>query len=103
MLAPLPAAMVLCAGYGTRLRPLTDELPKPLVPVGDRSVLGHIASALKLAGFERLVVNAHHLPEVLRGALEGLPLVATPAKRSARSGAISRARSIELKASSVRC
>jgi mannose-1-phosphate guanylyltransferase len=77
MLAPLPAAMVLCAGYGTRLRPLTEELPKPLVPVGDRSVLGHIASALKLAGFKRLVVNAHHLPEVLRGALEGLPLAAT--------------------------
>jgi mannose-1-phosphate guanylyltransferase len=56
-------AMVLAAGLGTRLRPLTDELPKPLVPVGDRSVLGHAAGALVRAGFERLVVNTHHLPE----------------------------------------
>jgi mannose-1-phosphate guanylyltransferase len=52
--------MVLCAGQGTRLRPLTDELPKPLVPVGDRSVLEHVLDALAAAGFGRFVVNTHH-------------------------------------------
>jgi mannose-1-phosphate guanylyltransferase len=77
MSALLPAAMVLCAGFGTRLRPLTEELPKPLVPVGDRSVLGHIADTLQAAGFQHMVVNAHHLHEVLRDALAGLPLATT--------------------------
>jgi len=55
--------MVLCAGLGTRLRPLTHELPKPLVPVGDRPLLAHIAQRLRKAGFDELVVNTHHLPE----------------------------------------
>jgi mannose-1-phosphate guanylyltransferase len=54
------AAMVLCAGLGTRLRPLTDHLPKPLLPVGDRPALGHILSLLRGAGFERAVINTHH-------------------------------------------
>ncbi|MBW2457886.1 MAG: NDP-sugar synthase [Deltaproteobacteria bacterium] len=66
--------MVLCAGFGTRLRPLTEELPKPLVPVGDRSVLAHIVRALRHAGVERLVVNGHHLADVLRSALSSLVL-----------------------------
>lgn len=55
--------MVLCAGLGTRLRPLTLELPKPLVPFGDRSVLAHIAGRLRAAGFTEAVVNTHHLVE----------------------------------------
>jgi mannose-1-phosphate guanylyltransferase len=55
--------MVLCAGHGTRLRPLTDELPKPLVPLGDRPILGHVADALARAGITSAVVNTHHLPE----------------------------------------
>ncbi len=55
------SAMVLCAGLGTRLRPLTEELPKPLVPLGDRPVLAHIADQLRAAGFDRMVVNTHHL------------------------------------------
>lgn len=56
-------AMVLGAGHGTRLGPLTDELPKPLVPLGDRSVLGHVAARLAAAGVSRLVINSHHLAE----------------------------------------
>ncbi|MBI4950833.1 MAG: NTP transferase domain-containing protein [Myxococcales bacterium] len=58
--------MVLAAGYGTRLRPLTDELPKPLVPIGDRPMLGHVAAELARGGVARLVVNTHHLPEAFR-------------------------------------
>ena len=57
------SAIVLCAGYGTRLRPITNTLPKPLVPVGDRSVLGHVVARLRAAGLERIVVNTHHVRE----------------------------------------
>ncbi len=49
--------MILCAGLGTRLRPLTDWCAKPLVPIGDRPALAHILD--RLAGM-RCVVNAHH-------------------------------------------
>lgn len=69
-------AMVLAAGLGTRLRPLTNLLPKPLVPIGDRPALGHLVGALREAGFNRVVVNAHHLaPALARYAAEE-PLVA---------------------------
>ncbi|HEY1695628.1 MAG TPA: sugar phosphate nucleotidyltransferase [Polyangiaceae bacterium] len=53
-------AMVLAAGLGTRLRPLTDLRAKPLVPVGDRPALAHVLEALRAAGVPRAVVNAHH-------------------------------------------
>lgn len=59
-MAAMFRAMVLSAGFGTRLRPLTDELPKPLLPVGDRPALAHILGALSRAGFSRAVVNTHH-------------------------------------------
>ncbi len=59
----MASAIVLAAGFGTRLRPLTDELPKPLLPVGDRSILEHALSHLEQAGFDEVVVNVHHLPE----------------------------------------
>lgn len=72
------AAMVLAAGFGTRLRPLTEELPKPLVPVGDRSVLAHVCDTLAAAGVGRAVVNAHHLAERYdRETLESLALPVT--------------------------
>ncbi len=57
----MPVAMVLAAGFGTRLRPLTEVFPKPLVPLGDRSVLAHIVDRLAAAGAPRVVVNRHHL------------------------------------------
>jgi mannose-1-phosphate guanylyltransferase len=53
-------AMVLAAGLGTRLKPLTDELPKPLVPVGDRPLLAHIADRLRPLGVSEVVLNTHH-------------------------------------------
>lgn len=66
-------AMILAAGLGTRLRPLTDELPKPLVPIGDRPVLAHVAARLAAAGITEAVLNTHHLAAAFAG-LAGLPL-----------------------------
>jgi mannose-1-phosphate guanylyltransferase len=67
-------AIVLCAGLGTRLRPLTLELPKPLLPVGDRQLLAHIADVLLAAGFSRMCVNTHHLPERFPNVIRQLPI-----------------------------
>lgn len=56
----MTVAMILSAGLGTRLRPLTDELPKPLVPVGDKPAIRHIQDALAAAGLRQQIVNTHH-------------------------------------------
>ena len=56
-------AMLLAAGLGTRLRPLTDTMPKALVPVAGKPLLYHVIQRLKAAGFERVVVNVHHFGE----------------------------------------
>jgi mannose-1-phosphate guanylyltransferase len=58
--------MVLAAGLGTRLRPLTYEMPKPMVPVLNRPIMEHILELLKRHGFEELVANLSYLPEQLR-------------------------------------
>jgi mannose-1-phosphate guanylyltransferase len=60
-------AMVLAAGLGTRLKPLTFELPKPMVPVLDRPVMAHIVRLLERQGFDELVANLHWFPDVIRG------------------------------------
>lgn len=71
----MASAMIFAAGFGTRLRPLTDELPKPLMWLGDRPLLAHIAARLAAAGIPRAAVNAHHLAERFsRELLEALPL-----------------------------
>src|SRR5208282_4569601 len=59
-------AMVLCAGYGTRLGDLTREVPKPMLSVGDRPMLEHILCHLKRHGFDQVVVNLHFMPEVIQ-------------------------------------
>jgi mannose-1-phosphate guanylyltransferase len=60
------SVMVLCAGFGTRLRPLTDERPKPLVPFGDRTLLEHVLAHLEKQTLLPVVVNSHHLASVFR-------------------------------------
>jgi mannose-1-phosphate guanylyltransferase len=62
-------AFVLAAGLGMRLRPLTDELPKPLVPIFQKPLITFAFDHLISAGIERLVVNTHRLPERFREAL----------------------------------
>ena len=56
-------AMIFAAGLGTRLRPLTDTMPKALVRVGGQPLLWHVVMRLKAAGFERIVVNVHHFAQ----------------------------------------
>ena len=56
-------AMVFAAGLGTRLKPLTDTMPKALVRVGGQPLLWHVIMKLKAAGYERIVVNVHHFAQ----------------------------------------
>jgi mannose-1-phosphate guanylyltransferase len=70
----MTSALILAAGFGTRLRPLTLELPKPVVPVGDRPLLAHIAAACRAAGITTLVANAHHEHEKLINVISTLSL-----------------------------
>lgn len=63
-------AMIFAAGLGTRLRPLTDSMPKALVPVCGKPLLEHVITKLVAAGYNRLVVNVHHFPDQIIGFLE---------------------------------
>lgn len=62
-------AMILAAGLGTRLRPYTNELPKPLLPVGDRPLIHYNLLLLEKYGITDVVINLHHHGEKLRKAL----------------------------------
>lgn len=66
--------MILCAGFGERLRPLTEELPKPLVPVGDRAVLAYIAAALARAGHGAALANTHWMPDKFQTVIDAYGL-----------------------------
>src|SRR6266513_104858 len=55
-------AFVLAAGLGTRLRPLTDELPKPLVPIFQKPLITFALDHLIATGVQRFVINTHRLP-----------------------------------------
>ena len=56
-------AMIFAAGLGTRLKPLTDTMPKALVKVGGQPLLWHTVMKLKAAGYEHMVVNVHHFAQ----------------------------------------
>ena len=56
-------AMVLAAGLGLRMRPLTDRMPKPLVSVAGRPLLDHVLDKLSDAGVVEAIVNVHYLPD----------------------------------------
>jgi mannose-1-phosphate guanylyltransferase len=60
-------AMILAAGLGTRLRPITYGMPKPMVPVLNRPVMEHIALLLSRHGFREAIANLHWFPELIEG------------------------------------
>lgn len=59
-------AMIFAAGLGTRLRPLTDTMPKALVPVDGKPLLHHLLTKLQQSGFTHVVVNVHHHAEQIK-------------------------------------
>lgn len=70
-------AMILAAGLGTRLRPLTNHTPKALVPVGGTPMLAHVARRLVAAGADRLVVNVHAHADQVQAYLDAHDFGAT--------------------------
>ncbi len=71
MTARLDAALVLAAGLGTRMRPLTNDRPKALVEVGGKALVDHVLDRLAEDGVRRAVVNVHHFADRLEGHLAG--------------------------------
>lgn len=72
-------AVVLAGGLGTRLRPYTTVLPKPLMPVGDRPILDIVVRQLKAAGFDRITISTGYLAELIEaffadGSKYGIPI-----------------------------
>jgi MurNAc alpha-1-phosphate uridylyltransferase len=63
-------AMIMAAGLGKRMRPLTATKPKPLIEVGGKALLDHVLEKLHLAGVKKVVVNVHYLADALEAHLE---------------------------------
>ena len=65
-----PLMLLLAGGLGTRLRPLTDTVPKCLIPVGGRPILSWWLDALEAAGIGEALINTHHLPDPVRAYID---------------------------------
>ena len=65
-------AMVLAAGYGTRLKPLTDRMPKPLVPVAGKPMIEYALEKLRAYGIEEIIINVSHLKDQLTSYVSNL-------------------------------
>ena len=68
-------AVILSAGRGTRMRPLTLTTPKPLLKLDGQPILAHVLERLQAAGVQRIIVNAHHLAEQIEAFLADYPAV----------------------------
>src|SRR5947209_8721052 len=66
-------AVVLAGGQGTRLRPYTAVLPKPLLPIGDRPVLDIVIDQLRAAGFDRATVATGYMGDLIEAVLNHRP------------------------------
>lgn len=66
-------AMVLAAGEGRRLRPLTEHTPKPLIQLGGKAMLDHVLDGLAAVGVTRCVVNTHHLADQIQAHVKKRP------------------------------
>src|SRR6185295_5910170 len=69
LICSIMRAIVLSAGYGTRLWPLTEDRTKPAIPILGKPLVGYVAEYLVGYGFDEIVVNLHHRPESVRKAL----------------------------------
>ena len=70
-------AMVLAAGYGTRLKPLTDRVPKPLIPVAGKPMIEYALDKLKAYGIKEIIINVSHFKDQLKthlSAFNGLTI-----------------------------
>jgi len=72
-------AFILGAGLGTRLRPLTENMPKPLLPIGSRPMITYAMDHLRAIGVQRFIVNTHHCPDRYQeafpnGSWQGIPI-----------------------------
>jgi NDP-sugar pyrophosphorylase family protein len=84
-------AMILAAGFGTRLRPLTSTVPKALIPIAGRPLIEYGLLFLKAHGIEEVVINLHHLGEKIRatlgdGSIYGLRIIYLPEDPILESG-----------------
>jgi len=66
--------MILAAGLGTRMRPLTDHTAKPLVAVGGKALIDHVLDRLAAIGVDTAVVNVHHFADQIERHLKARPV-----------------------------
>lgn len=70
MTCDIDTAMVMAAGHGTRMRPLTNDTPKALIKVAGKTMVDHAIDRLKAAGIKRIIVNIHAFADQMRAHLE---------------------------------
>src|SRR6188768_3327306 len=68
--APIKEAIVLAAGLGTRMRPVTNTMPKPLVKIAGKPMIDYVLDSLREAGVERAAVNVHHFADQMEAHLQ---------------------------------
>lgn len=92
-----PPVMILAAGLGTRMRPLTETIPKPLIKVGGQTMLDRVLDTFSRAGTEQAVINTHYLPDQIEAhcaARKGRPSITLspePDERLETGGGVAKA------------